>query len=131
MDKKFLDDIKNDEHLRAFGMTEENIAYAKELAKSNPIDPDVITKLVFRYQEILLLKIDHIDGSILDPKPLENDETNDLHLLWMLLEILVNEDQSDTKKHRWLGYIQGVMVMKGYITVMDEWDATRDVLNGL
>ncbi|WQN06691.1 hypothetical protein [Escherichia phage vB-Eco-KMB37] len=39
-------------------------------------------------------------------------------------------DMSETKRHRWLGYIQGVMIMKNLITVDDERNATRPVFNG-
>ena len=68
--------------------------------------------------------------SILEIKPLEGDETNDIHLLWMLHELTNNTEQSETKKHRWLGYVQGVMTAKGYITVLEEREFTRSILNG-
>lgn len=93
-------------------------------------DIDVITTLVFRYQSVILSNMSDIDSSILDPQPIIGDETNDLHLLWMLHELLVNESQSITKKHRWIGYIQGVLIMKGYIDVSSERDATRNILSG-
>ena len=63
-------------------------------------------------------------------EPLEGDETNDIHLLWMLHELTNNTEQSETKKHRWLGYIQGVMTVKSYITVLEEREFTRSILNG-
>lgn len=63
-------------------------------------------------------------------KQLENDEQNPIHLLWMLNEIEFNNDQSETKKHRWLGYIQGILISKGVFNVIDERNSTRDILNG-
>lgn len=53
-----------------------------------------------------------------------------MHLMWMLCELLENRDQSETKKHRWLGFIQGVMICKGYLTVTEERELTRPILNG-
>lgn len=62
--------------------------------------------------------------------PREGDETSEFHLLWMLNEIFFNKEQSLTKKHRWIGYIQAILVSKGYTTVMEEREATRDILSG-
>jgi hypothetical protein len=74
----------------------------------------------------------HTSGfyAVLEIKPLEGDETNDIHLLWMLHELLLNKEQSITKKHRWLGYVQGVMIAKKYMTVLQERELTRNILNG-
>lgn len=58
-----------------------------------------------------------------------NDPTSNEHLAWMLLE-LGSSEMSETKKHRWLGYIQGCMVMKNLITVQEERDLTRGIFNG-
>ena len=68
--------------------------------------------------------------SILEIKSLEGDETNDIHLLWMLNQLLSNKSQSETKKHRWLGYIQGIMTVKGYINVLEERELTRNIFKG-
>lgn len=56
--------------------------------------------------------------------------TEDKHLTWMLKSILNVDNMSVTKKHRWLGYVQGIMVLKGYITVADEREFTRPLFNG-
>lgn len=68
---------------------------------------------------------------LLNVKPVENAETpfEDSHLAWMLSE-LSKDAMSETKKHRWLGYVQGVLVMKARIVVNEERDATRDVFKG-
>lgn len=87
--------------------------------------------IINRYIDILNLKL-HNSGfyAVLEIKPLEGDETNDIHLLWMLHELLLNKEQSITKKHRWLGYVQGVMIAKKYMTVLQERELTRNILNG-
>lgn len=59
----------------------------------------------------------------------ENNPTSVYHLVWMLHE-LGSSEMSETKKHRWLGYIQGCMVMKNIITVQEERDLTRSIFNG-
>lgn len=62
---------------------------------------------------------------------LETDPYQKLsHLRWMLDEIVSNNTQSITKKHRWLGFIQGVLIAKKLTTVDIERDFTRDLLNG-
>lgn len=138
LSKYILVNVDEDEHLRMFGMSEENIQYAKDLEKSQPLEcfiDDIqiiemgkLLSVILRYQMILFDKIE--DDENFRYAPDEADQTSDRHLLWMLYQIKFNDDQSLTKKHRWLGFIQGVMVMKGYITVSDERDQTRDIFNG-
>lgn len=55
--------------------------------------------------------------------------TSNEHLAWMLIE-LGSEDMSETKKHRWLGYIQGCMTCVELIEVQEERDLTRSIFNG-
>lgn len=52
------------------------------------------------------------------------------HLLWMLKELQTNRDQSLTKKHRWLGYIQRAVIEQGFTTVQAERDFTRPIFKG-
>lgn len=87
--------------------------------ESKPIHGDFYPELRQRYYDLL-----NVD-------PVENPETpfNDSHLAWMLTE-LSKTTMSETKKHRWLGYIQGVMATKSHIVVNEERDATRDVFKG-
>lgn len=83
-------------------------------------DYEFYPEICERYETIL--------SSVEDP---DTSETGASHLLWMLNEIQDGcNDMSETKRHRWLGYIQGVMVMKNLITVDDERNATRPVFNG-
>jgi len=37
---------------------------------------------------------------------------------------------SETKKHRWLGFIQGCMIKDGFIKLTEERERTRPILNG-
>lgn len=51
-----------------------------------------------------------------------------VHLKWMCQQIIerVNE-MSATKLHRWIGYIQGVMVVRGFTTVLQERTDYKEV----
>lgn len=75
--------------------------------------------LCHRYHEILE-----------DNKEIEGVDYNTKHLQWMLEELQYNREQTVTKKHRWLGFIQGVMIANGLITVEDERNLTRGIFNG-
>lgn len=68
---------------------------------------------------------------LLNCTPIENAEEplTDNHLAWMLTE-LSSDAMSETKKHRWLGYIQGCMAFRGLLTVNEERDSTRKMFNG-
>ncbi|CAD5236011.1 hypothetical protein PP187_gp022 [Klebsiella phage vB_KvM-Eowyn] len=57
-----------------------------------------------------------------------SDET--LHLLDMLNTLEHSTEQSLTKKHRWLGWIQGELIHLGATTVEAERDFTRDIFKG-
>lgn len=59
-----------------------------------------------------------------------NEFDNTDHLIWMLNELSNNQDQSLTKKHRWLGYIQHALISAGLTDVMTERDYTRNIFNG-
>lgn len=81
-----------------------------------------------RYSNILL-------DAALDLKKRERSEgglkeTTIPHLLWMLTELQTSTSMSETKRHRWLGYVQGVMVMRGFITVDEERESTRSIFRG-
>lgn len=80
---------------------------------------DFYNDLRYRYLEVLNTKSEN------DP----DHPTSRHHLAWMLDE-LVSDTMSETKKHRWLGYIQGCMVCQGLINVEDERNATRNIFNG-
>lgn len=69
-------------------------------------------------------------NSVLSIEQKPGDETNPIHLIWMLQQIKDNTEMSQTKRHRWLGYIQGVLVMKGVFSVEEEREYTRPIFNG-
>ena len=78
--------------------------------------------IVDRYKQII---DKNLDGD------LETDPCQKLsHLRWMLDEIVSNNTQSITKKHRWLGFVQGVLIAKKLTTVDTERDFTRDLFDG-
>lgn len=53
------------------------------------------------------------------------------HLISMLERIGADPSMSDTKRHRWLGYVQGIMVLRGIIDVDTERNYTRPIFNGV
>lgn len=62
-------------------------------------------------------------------QPIENidihlDKVSNKNLLWMANKISTGDMLTD-KASRWLGYIQGVMATKGYISVDQERDFSR------
>lgn len=62
-------------------------------------------------------------------RPIENidlhlDKVSNKNLLWMANKISTGDMLAD-KASRWLGYIQGVMATKGYISVDQERDFSR------
>lgn len=57
------------------------------------------------------------------------DPTSTTHLAWMLREIQKLE-MSETKANRWMGYVQGCLVMQGIIHVEHERNATRNIFCG-
>lgn len=62
------------------------------------------------------------------PQARPGGETSDEHLLWMLDEIQNQEEDQGDKHQRWLGFVQGIMVAKGYTDVSTERELTRGLL---
>ena len=78
--------------------------------------------IINRYKTTLLAAI--MNNAWRDATPRgEKPSTSNHHLYWMLEQMNTFEDAH--KAHRWLGYVQGVMVMKGYINVEEEREFTR------
>ncbi len=96
--------------------------------KNECVDKTIPKELLQHYRQICI--------SILPPnvvteiKQKEGSETEPEHLIWMLTEIQENLTMSSTKRHRWLGYIQGILVSKGVIDVKQEREYTRGMFNG-
>lgn len=79
---------------------------------------------IYQTQEnmIAIAYADYLAGKL--QKVNANDEGlhNDLtvkHLLWMCDRVKAG-DMSITKSNRWIGYIQGVMITRGFSTVLEE-----------
>ncbi len=74
---------------------------------------------------------------ILETKPRTTEptgpaQTSNEHLIWMCLVAIKNEQKyPDDKLSRWLGFIQGIMIMKEYITVIEERNFSRPLFNNL
>ncbi|QDH46585.1 hypothetical protein LAh6_52 [Aeromonas phage LAh_6] len=76
--------------------------------------------------EVIKYLIDLLEDA--KPEYREHDETSDEHLKWMLLSVLSND--SIPQMNRWLGFVQGVLVTKDYITVAELREISRGIDNG-
>ena len=54
-------------------------------------------------------------------------ETRLSYLSWMCRQIIHNPQWDMSKAHRWVGYIQGVLVCRGFSTVDEERRRVRDI----
>ncbi len=80
-----------------------------------------MNEIIERYRKLLTQEIMIANpDAIIVIKLMEGDEQNDVHLLAMLDIIQNDSKQSITKKHRWLGYVQGIMIAKNYISEMEK-----------
>ena len=79
-------------------------------------------ELIERYYTAIIT-----EGELIKPK---DEYQRPAHLVEMLIKLDSDESMSLTKKHRWLGYIQGVLCANGVISVDDERDHTRGIFNG-
>ncbi|QJT71029.1 hypothetical protein GR7B_00231 [Vibrio phage vB_VcorM_GR7B] len=59
-----------------------------------------------------------------------DDPTAVHHLAWMLRQIVDDSLSSDTKANRWLGFVQGTLVLMGHLDVEEERENTRGIFNG-
>lgn len=84
--------------------------------------------LLERYRSMCLMGLDPIP--VTELKPLVGREGTPLHLLWMLKELEENSEMSSTKKHRWLGFIQGCLFLQGHFSIDEERKLTRGIFNG-
>lgn len=84
--------------------------------------------LLERYRSMCELELSTIPATEL--KPIPGQEGTPLHLLWMLKELEENKLMSPTKKHRWLGFIQGCLFLKGHFSIDEERNLTRGIFNG-
>lgn len=99
-------------------------------AHSNPanLNPfETVDMLVLRYKNMIWANSDKIINS---PIKTHGEYTDINHLLWMLTEVRENNEQTITKKHRWIGFVQSQLVAYGFTTVVRERNATRWILDG-
>lgn len=104
------------------------MTYVSPLPKRNLPVHDEGSRKAFEYYAKLLRHngarpVNHTDLPNGDPTSLE-------HLLWMCehCEPLVRDDgqgMSVDKYSRWLGFVQGCLIMRGMTTVQEERDRTR------
>lgn len=80
------------------------------------------------FYDNLLDRYDHYLSE--DTKLPETGYQSASHLRGMITQLRYDTSQSLTKKHRWLGYIQGVMCAHGLIDVDTERDWTRGLFRG-
>ena len=83
---------------------------------------------MFSEQIVALTYIRGVLGGVA-PRQSEENFTNAHHLVWMLQQIAQGTIPR-IKANRWLGYVQGTLVMKGMLDVQTERDATRSIFNG-
>lgn len=80
------------------------------------------------FYDNLLDRYDHYLSE--DTKLPETGYQSASHLRGMITQLRYDTSQSLTKKHRWLGYIQGVMCTYGLVDVDTERDWTRGLFRG-
>ena len=82
---------------------------------------DALDKCAERYK-IMLLDADYWDGS---------QKTADLWEFYKLFKSGVRDKLPLMKLNRWLGYLQGCLIERGYTTVQAERDWTRPLFRPL
>lgn len=83
---------------------------------------DATKELATRYIEILT-PIRDLD------RHLNPQKTSNNHLMNMLSTILENDTLPEDKISRWIGFIQGVLIMKGYVSVSTEHNVARPLFH--
>lgn len=80
--------------------------------------------MAIQYASILKERLWQHRNTEFDTEPPESNVSVH-HLIWMCDQVItragyVPKEMSATKLHRWIGYIQGVMVARGFTTVERE-----------
>jgi hypothetical protein len=105
------------------------MTYQKPLPKPlyPPVDQGSLKAFTY-YKEF----IEYFGVKPVNHTEIENGDTTSLeHLLWMIEHCIprIRDDGlgfNVSKYSRWLGYIQGCLICKGYTTVAQERDRTRN-----
>lgn len=97
-----------------------DIPSAKAAAQSHhdQLFPEIPIEILDRYLSLI------DEDPICEPEP----GTSLPHLAWMLQEIREGKVRED-KAHRWLGFVQGVLILSGLTGTTRERDFTRPFFN--
>lgn len=119
-------DLKREFKLNTQRNIEEGIEemLEEDYNRRQPIPDSLIER--YDYMCISLLE----ETAITPIAPCPGDETNPLHLIWMLDQITDRKVGNHNQAHRWLGFIQCALIMKGVTTVQEERDFTRAIFKG-
>lgn len=103
-----------------------SLLWASEIQKPDvPIEKQVLLSLFSHYTRQLPFM-----WNIESERENIQEEFSNKHLGWMCHTAIENIIAwPDDKLNRWLGYIQGVMAMKGYVRVKEERDKTRELFH--
>ena len=118
---------KDEEQIMPTPVWLQNLKYNADILKD--ADKTIPCELLDKYKKDCISLLPPNSVLSIEQKP--GDETNPIHLIWMLQQIKDDSEMSQTKRHRWLGYIQGVLVMKGVFSVEEEREYTRPIFNGV
>ena len=117
---------KDEEQIMPTPVWLQNLKYNADILKD--ADKTIPCELLDKYKKDCISLLPPNSVLSIEQKP--GDETDPIHLIWMLQQIKDDSEMSQTKRHRWLGYIQGVLVMKGVFSVEEEREYTRPIFNG-
>lgn len=118
---------KDEEQIMPTPVWLQNLKYNADILKD--ADKTIPCELLDKYKKDCISLLPPNSVLSIEQKP--GDETNPIHLIWMLQQIKDDSEMSQTKRHRWLGYIQGVLVMKGVFSVEEEREYTHPIFNGI
>ena len=95
----------------------------KEVEKVMKKEKDFTQELVFYLNDFIIKNYNDF------PKDIK-EEIHPDYLVWMCGKILENLDIWPVHKaHRWIGYIQGVLITLDISTVSEQKEETRKILN--
>ena len=83
----------------------------------------VAMQVAIAYAKHLLVRL----SNMAEIDSVEDDDCKLSHLQYMCQQIVDAEDWSVTKMHRWVGYVQGVLVTRKYSSVQTERDDYRRI----
>lgn len=116
-------DLKREAMLDAQAAIEEGMSEYENYFRQQPIPNDLLD----HYERLCVSMV----GDDIQPiRSIEGDETNPIHIIWMINQIRDDKLTNHNQAHRWLGFIQGVLITKGLTTVTEERELTRPMFKG-